>query len=103
MRSATAWLLIAAMTVVSLLFLALVATFRFAIPLIDPAPLPPDYGMQAAVAFVTMGAALVGGIGAGLHASRHAQERAVIVGWAGVALLIGTVLGTVLAFTLSAR
>lgn len=43
MRSATAWLLIAAMTVVSLLFLALVATFRFAIPLIDPAPLPPDY------------------------------------------------------------
>lgn len=103
MRSATAWLLIAAMTVVSLLFLALVATFRFAIPLIDPAALPPDYGMQAVVAFVTMGTALVGGIGAGFHASRHPQERAVIVGWAGVALLIGSVLGTVLAFTLSAR
>lgn len=103
MRSATAWFLIAAMTVVSLLFLALVATFRFAIPLIDPAPPPPDYGVQAAVAFVSMGTALAGGIGAGFHASRHPRERAVIVGWAGVALLIGTILGTVLAFTLSAR
>lgn len=103
MRSGTAWLLIAAMAVASLAILASVATFRFASPLVHPAPLPPDYGVQATVAVVTMGAVLVGGIGARVHASRHPRGRGTIVGWTGIALLVATVLGAVLAFVLGAR
>lgn len=103
MRSGTACLLIAAMTAGSVVVLLLVATFRFETPLVYPAPLPPDYGVQAAVSVVSMVAALVCGICACLCASRRPAALAVIVGWTGVALLVGILLGAVLAFALSAR
>lgn len=103
MRTSTAWLLIAAMTAVSLLVLGVVMTYRFAIPLVDPAPPTPDYGIQALVAGVSMLVALGGGVGAGVYASRHESIRGKVVGWVAVAMLTGTVLGMILAFVLSAR
>lgn len=103
MRTSTAWILIAAMTVVSTLSLALLMTYRFNSPLVSPAPPTPDYGIQALVAGISMAVALGGGVGAGVYASKHERNRRRIVGWTAVALLVGTVLGTILAFVLSAR
>jgi uncharacterized membrane protein YfcA len=91
------------MTVVSLVVLSVVMTYRFAAPLVDPAPPTPDYGVQAIVTGVTIVAALAGGCGAAVYATKHAADRRRIVGWTAVAMIAGTVLGTVLAFTLSAR
>ncbi len=103
MRKSTAWWLIAAMTAVSLIALGLVMTYRFATPLVDPAPPTPDYGVQALVAGVTMAATAAGGLGAGVYATKREAARGRIVGWTAAAMLAGTVLGAVLAFVLSAR
>ncbi|KJL27666.1 hypothetical protein [Microbacterium oxydans] len=103
MRTSTAWFLIAAMTAVSVASLALLMAYRFDVPLVSPAPPTPDYGIQALVAGISIAAALAGGVGAGLRASKREHDRRRIVGWTAVALFLGTVLGTVLAFVLSAR
>ncbi|WP_101848279.1 hypothetical protein [Zhihengliuella sp. ISTPL4] len=103
MRTSTAWVLIAAMIAVSLVVLGVVMTYRFAIPLVDPPPPAPDYGVQALVAGVAMTAAVAGGLGAGVYATKREVDRGRVVGWAAAAMLAGTVLGTVLAFALSAR
>lgn len=103
MRTSTVWFLITAMTVVSVAVLAFVMTYRFAIPLVDPAPPVPDYGLRALIAGITMAAAVAGGIGAGVYASTRERDRRRIVGWTAAALLLGTVLGTILAFVSSAR
>ncbi|WP_315638328.1 MULTISPECIES: hypothetical protein [Microbacterium] len=103
MRTSTAWGLIAAMTAVSLVALGVVMTYRFATPLVDPAPPTPDYRVQALVAGVTMAAVVVGGLGAGVYATKRQVARGRVVGWTAAAMLAGTVLGAVLAFVLSAR
>jgi len=103
MRTSTAWWLIAAMTAVSLIALGLVMTYRFATPLVYPAPPTPDYGVQSLVAGVTMAAAAASGLGAGVYATKREVARGRIVGWTAAAMLAGTVLGAILAFVLSAR
>ena len=103
MRTSTAWGLIAATTAVSLVALGVVMTYRFATPLVDPAPPTPDYGVQVLVAGVTMVAAVVGGVGSNLYATKREPARGRDVGWTAAAMLAGTVLGAVLAFVLSAR
>lgn len=91
------------MTAVSLVVLGVVMTFRFAIPLVDPPPPAPDYGVQALVAGVAMATAVASGLGAGVYATKREAVRGRIVGWTAAAMLAGTVVGTVLAFALSAR
>lgn len=103
MRTSTAWSLIAAMTALSLVALGVVMTYRFATPLVDPAPPTPDYGVQTLVAGVTMAAAVAGGLGAGAYATKREAARGRIVGWTAAAMLTGTALGAVLAFVLSTR
>lgn len=103
MRTSTAWGLIAAMIALSLVALGVVMTYRFAIPLVDPAPPTPDYGVQTLVAGVTMAAAVAGGLGAAVYATKREAARGRIVGWTAAAMLAGTAVGAVLAFVLSAR
>lgn len=91
------------MTAVSLIVLATVMTYRFAIPLVDPPPPTPDYAVQALVAGVAMATAVAGGLGAGVYATKREVARGRIVGWTAAAMLAGTLVGTFLAFALSAR
>ena len=71
------------MTAVSLIVLATVMTYRFAIPLVDPPPPTPDYAVQALVAGVAMATAVAGGLGAGVYATKREVARGRIVGMDG--------------------
>ncbi|GGE87110.1 hypothetical protein [Mycetocola zhadangensis] len=104
MSKTTSWTLIATMTAISVLILGFVATYRFAMPLVYRGDIPtPDYEVQALIAGTSIIVTLTGGVAAGIHATRHKDDRRRIVGWAAAALTAGTALGTILAFTLSAQ
>lgn len=94
-------MLITVITVVALVILGFVATFRFAMPLVDPPPPTPDYTVQAVIAAVFMIAILVAAVCAGLYAARRESDRGRILAWTAILLMAGTVIGSILAFTLS--
>ncbi|MET0933469.1 MAG: hypothetical protein ABWX56_07135 [Mycetocola sp.] len=103
MNRAAAWGVIGAGVIILVGVLLTVASYRFAIALVEP-PLPvPEYGIQAAVAYVTAGCVVAGGVVVGLRANRQntSRGRTVAVGLGALAAL--TLVGGVLAFILSAR
>lgn len=101
MHRSTAWVIISATALISLLALGGVASFRFAVAPVYPALPVPDYGSQALIAASFMIANFIAAFCAGIYADRHAPDRRRIVGWTVVLLGASTVLGSILAFTLS--
>jgi hypothetical protein len=103
MNRAAAWGLIGVAVVVLAGALLLVASYRFAIALVEP-PLPvPDYGIQAAVAYITAGCIAAGGVVVALLVNRQGTAHGRTVGLGVGALAAVALVGTVLAFVLSAR
>lgn len=103
MSRAAAWVVIGVAVIVLVGVLMLVASYRFAIALVEP-PLPvPDYGVQAAVGYVAAGCVAVGGVIVGLLASRQRTSRGRTVALGIGALAAVALVGGVLAFALSAR
>ena len=100
---AAVWSTVGVAVIVLVGVLLFLASYRFAIALVDP-PLPvPDHGVQAAVAYVTAGCVAAGGVVVGLRADRQDSSRRGTVALGVGALATLAVVGGVLAFVLSAR
>jgi len=104
--SARAWRIWAIFVLTALLtsaWLLFVASMRYAVALVYP-PLPvPDYGVQASIAYIGMGAVLVTCASFTVSANRRATRWKQTVTWGIVIALILTVMATALAPILSAR
>lgn len=59
MSARSVWVVELAVTALVISALIYVASFRYARPLVDPAPPPPDYALQAAIAFTGAGLVFV--------------------------------------------
>ena len=55
MSNGSVWVFESVVTALVVLGLIYVASFRYARPLVDPAPPPPDYALQATIAYVGAG------------------------------------------------
>ncbi|MDQ1124501.1 hypothetical protein [Microbacterium trichothecenolyticum] len=75
MSNPKAWIAILIATLAAVIALVAVAAMRFPIPLVDPAPPTPDYGLQAAIAYTGCGAVVLTGLLAGTAASRDVRRR----------------------------
>jgi hypothetical protein len=103
MSRSAGWGVVGVAVIVLVGALLMVASYRFAVALVQP-PLPvPDYGIQAVVAYVTAGCVAVGGVVVGLLANRQQVSRGRTVALGVGALAAVSLVGGMLAFTLSAR
>ncbi|UIN30886.1 hypothetical protein [Microbacterium binotii] len=101
-RRWSVWVLELVATALVISGLIYVAGFRYARPLVDPAPLPPNYGMQAAIAYGGAGVVLILAVVLTLFITRRPQPRfSVAVGVAAIVAASG-ILVAVVAFLVSA-
>lgn len=102
MTKTASWIVSIVVAVITVGFLLWVASYRFAVPLVDPAPPPPDYPLQGAIAYAGCGVVLVTFILTRILASRSEHGRGGIVVIGSVSMLVFGGLSVLLAFLLSA-
>ena len=103
LSKSAAWITICLVSIVVAIELLFVAAYRFAGAAVLPAPLPPDYAVQAAIAY--SGCVIVLAIGAAglVLANRNTAARRRIVGGTVALVIVAAVIITIAAFIFSAR
>lgn len=102
MSTRSSWIVSTLVAIVTIAVLLWVATYRFASPLVAPAPPTPDYALQAAIAIAGAVLVALAYVVTGVTAARSSahRRRAFIIG--SLSMIGVTLLASILAFTIPA-
>lgn len=103
MSKSVAWIAICLVSIAAVVELLFVAAYRFAGAPVLPAPLPPDYALQATIGYSGCVIVLLIGAGGAVLANRRKQDRRRVVYGTVVLVIVVAILVTIAAFAFSAR